>query len=48
MERLILLRHAKAEVDAASGRDFDRALTERGRRDAALDGEGAPQIGALP
>ena len=36
MHRLILLRHGKAEADATSGQDFDRALTDRGRRDAAL------------
>ncbi|MGZ3369836.1 MAG: SixA phosphatase family protein [Caulobacteraceae bacterium] len=36
MDRLILLRHGKAEADAPSGQDFDRALTGRGRRDAAL------------
>lgn len=34
MKRLTLLRHAKTEAEAASGRDFDRALTERGRSDA--------------
>ena len=48
MERLILLRHAKAEVDAASGRDFDRALTERGRRDAALIGQTLAEAGFSP
>ena len=31
MDRLILLRHGKAEADAPSGRDFDRALTPRGQ-----------------
>ena len=36
MERLILLRHGKAEAGSPSGEDFDRALTERGRRDAVL------------
>ena len=48
MERLILLRHAKAEVDAASGQDFDRALTERGRRDAALIAETLAGAGFSP
>lgn len=33
MNRLILLRHGKAEAVATSGRDVDRGLTERGRRD---------------
>lgn len=35
MRRLMLLRHAKTESNAPSGRDRDRRLDERGRRDAA-------------
>ena len=35
MRRLMLLRHAKTENDSPSGRDQDRRLDERGRRDAA-------------
>ena len=35
MRRLMLLRHAKTEHDAPSGRDEDRKLDNRGRRDAA-------------
>ena len=35
MRRLMLLRHAKTESDAPSGRDQDRRLDNRGRRDAA-------------
>jgi phosphohistidine phosphatase len=35
MRRLLLLRHAKTEHDAPSGRDQDRRLDDRGRRDAA-------------
>jgi phosphohistidine phosphatase len=35
MRRLLLLRHAKTESDAPSGRDQDRRLDERGHRDAA-------------
>ncbi len=35
MRRLMLLRHAKTETDAPSGRDQDRRLDERGRKDAA-------------
>ncbi|MES2195855.1 MAG: histidine phosphatase family protein [Pseudomonadota bacterium] len=35
MRRLLLLRHAKTETDAPSGRDQDRRLDDRGRRDAA-------------
>ena len=35
MRRLMLLRHAKTESDAPSGRDRDRRLDNRGRSDAA-------------
>lgn len=35
MRRLMLLRHAKTEVDSASGRDIDRSLDERGLAEAA-------------
>jgi phosphohistidine phosphatase len=35
MRRLMLLRHAKTEHDAPSGRDRDRRLDKRGRSDAA-------------
>jgi len=35
MRRLMLLRHAKTEIDAPSGRDQDRRLDDRGRNDAA-------------
>jgi phosphohistidine phosphatase len=35
MRRLMLLRHAKTETDAPSGRDVDRRLDHRGRSDAA-------------
>ena len=35
MRRLMLLRHAKTENDAPSGRDQDRRLDERGQRDSA-------------
>jgi phosphohistidine phosphatase len=35
MRRLMLLRHAKTEKDAPSGRDRDRRLDHRGRDDAA-------------
>ncbi len=38
MRRLILLRHGKTERASSSGRDFDRALTARGRADARLMG----------
>jgi phosphohistidine phosphatase len=38
MRRLMLLRHAKTENDAPSGRDQDRRLDDRGRNDAAAIG----------
>ena len=38
MRRLLLLRHAKTEP-LSHGDDFDRALTERGRKDARRIGE---------
>ncbi|KRQ10422.1 SixA phosphatase family protein [Bradyrhizobium sp. DASA03076] len=39
MRRLMLLRHAKTETDAPSGRDQDRRLDHRGQRDAAEMGD---------
>ena len=39
MRRLMLLRHAKTETDAPSGRDQDRRLDDRGRKDAARIGK---------
>jgi phosphohistidine phosphatase len=38
MRRLMLLRHAKTENDAPSGKDEDRRLDDRGRLDAAAVG----------
>jgi phosphohistidine phosphatase len=34
LRRLLVMRHAKAERESSSGADFDRALAERGWRDA--------------
>lgn len=48
MDRLILLRHGKAEADAASGRDFDRSLTGRGRRDALIVAKALEEAGMRP
>jgi phosphohistidine phosphatase len=48
MDRLILLRHGKAEADSSSGQDFDRALTGRGRRDAALVARKLADVGHRP
>jgi len=36
MERLILMRHGKAERHAQNGGDFERALADSGRADAAV------------
>jgi phosphohistidine phosphatase len=48
MHRLILLRHGKAESVSATGGDFDRALTDRGRRDSALMGRVLAEAGMKP
>lgn len=48
MNRLILLRHAKAERRSASGQDIDRALTDGGRADAALMGRVLADQGLRP
>ena len=48
MDRLILLRHAKAEGDAPSGDDFDRRLSPRGRREAKGAGELLAALGLRP
>lgn len=46
VRRLLLLRHGKAED--LSGSDFDRALTARGRRDAAEMGARLRAMGVVP
>lgn len=38
MKSLTLFRHAKAERDSVTGRDYDRELNERGEGDAARMG----------
>ncbi len=48
MQRLILLRHGKAESTAATGGDFERGLTDRGRREAALIGQALAHSGCAP
>jgi phosphohistidine phosphatase len=48
MHTLILLRHAKAEPEADSGADFDRALTERGWAEARLAGRTLADAGFRP
>ncbi len=46
--QLLLFRHAKAERAAAGQRDFDRALTKRGQRDAAAVGATLAKRGLTP
>ena len=48
LKTLILLRHGKAEAAAASGRDFDRALTQSGAAAARAAGAAVAQAGASP
>jgi phosphohistidine phosphatase len=48
MDRLILMRHGKAEQHAASGGDFERALAPRGQNDAALMGKVLAKAGLSP
>jgi phosphohistidine phosphatase len=47
MRRLLLLRHAKA-TPATGRNDHERALVERGRRDAARMGEIIAEAGLIP
>ncbi len=48
LQRLILLRHGKAEERAPSGKDFDRALAPRGRSEAREMGERLAELGLRP
>jgi phosphohistidine phosphatase len=48
MERLILMRHGKAERHAASGGDFERALADSGRADAAVMGQLLAGLALVP
>jgi phosphohistidine phosphatase len=48
MNRLILLRHGKAERDSASGDDFDRALAQRGVAESAAMAETLADMGFHP
>ena len=48
MDRLILLRHGKAERDSESGDDFDRRLTPRGLRESAQMAETLADLGLTP
>ena len=48
MDRLILVRHGDAERDSATGDDFDRCLSSRGREEAARMGETLAELGMAP
>ena len=48
MDRLILLRHGKAENESASGEDFDRRLAPRGVRESTEMGETLARLGLIP
>ncbi|HTK33705.1 MAG TPA: histidine phosphatase family protein [Caulobacteraceae bacterium] len=48
LERLILLRHGKAEERAPSGKDFDRALAPRGHEEAREAGRRLAEAGLVP
>jgi phosphohistidine phosphatase len=48
MKRLILFRHGKAEGQAESGEDFDRALADRGLAEAAAMGRLLAKAGLVP
>ena len=48
MDRLILMRHGKAERHAQSGGDFERALADSGRADAAVMGRVLAGLGYAP
>lgn len=48
MQRLILLRHGKADSVSTLGGDLERGLTDRGRRDAALMGRVLAEGGFAP
>ena len=45
LERLILLRHAKAVREHEAPSDFERGLTERGLNDAAAAGAAIAAVG---
>lgn len=48
MKTIYIVRHAKAEDDSASGRDFDRALTGKGIRTAEKMGKRLARRHLLP
>jgi phosphohistidine phosphatase len=48
MQTLILLRHGKAETTSAGGGDFERGLTDRGKRESVMIGETLSRAGIAP
>lgn len=48
MRRLIIFRHAHALKPTPGQRDFDRALSERGLRDAAIMGQALADMDLVP
>lgn len=48
MDRLILLRHGKAEPESASGEDFDRRLAPRGVQESARMAQSLADLGFRP
>ena len=48
MDRLILMRHGRAEPDSATGDDFDRALVPGGVRQAQVAGATLADMGFRP
>ena len=48
MDRLILLRHGKAEADSDTGEDFDRRLAPRGARESAEMATQLAEMGFKP
>ncbi|WP_293677645.1 histidine phosphatase family protein [uncultured Phenylobacterium sp.] len=48
MDRLILLRHGKAEPDSTSGDDFDRRLAARGEQESSEMGARLADMGFAP
>lgn len=48
MDRLILMRHGKAEHNAPTGEDFDRRLTPRGERESRAMAQTLADMGYAP
>lgn len=48
MKKLFLIRHAKSAWDDPALADFDRPLSERGRKDAKTIGQRLKKAGVLP